>query len=89
MTYSLNLRSLSKKAHKPKGVMSKRKTGPALPNSTQVQMAQMKQNIGEWANSIFSDEQLKSMYPEPDLNKVKMNVLHSYLKKELGEASRK
>jgi hypothetical protein len=69
--------------------MSKSKTGPALPNSTQVQMAQMKQNIGEWANSIFSDEQLKSMYPEPDLNKVKMNVLHSYLKKELGEASRK
>jgi hypothetical protein len=85
-TYSLNLKELAK-AKNTSGIMAKDK--PKSANSTQVQMAQMKQNIGEWANAVFSGDQLSSMYPEPDLNKVKMNVLHSYLKKELREASRK
>ena len=78
-TYSLNLRELVK-AKNTSGIMTKDK--PTSLNRTQVQIEQLKQNIGEWANAVFSGDQLKAMYPEPDFNKLKMDILHSYSKEE-------
>jgi len=86
MTYSLNLRELAEANNETSnepaitpGIMNQDNNNIIKQsNSTMTTLEDIKENIKNFALNMYSTEELKKLYPEPNRSKIRADVLDSY-----------